>query len=146
MKKIILILFVMVGLLFYACQQNKRTDDPEKLKAILTGYFDGISTKDFQKMKDLTTSDFVLFEDGKVFNNDSLIKGISSYPNFKAEYQFDNFLINIDNNIGNMRYYNHGEFTVNDTIHMAVNWLESATFKKVDNTWKMEFLHSTVRK
>jgi hypothetical protein len=146
MKKIYLILFIMAGMLIYACQENKPTDDPEKLKAIVTGYFDGLKMKDFEKMKDLTTNDFLLFENGKVFNNDSLIKKISSYSKFIADYEFDNFTINIDKNTGNLRYFNHGEFIINDTIHRAVNWLESATFKKVDNTWKMEFLHSTVRK
>ena len=146
MKNVSLIFFVIVGLLFSACQQSAETDDPENLKIVLTEYFNGIKTKDFQKMKDLTTNDFVLFEDGKVFNNDSLFKMINSFPQYTVEYTFDNMTINVDNKTGNMRYSNRGEFVMMDTMRMTYNWLESATFKKVDDTWKLEFLHSTVSK
>jgi hypothetical protein len=146
MKNVTLIFFVIVGLLFSACQQSAKTDDPENLKTVLTEYFNGIKTKDFQKMKDLTTNDFVLFEDGKVFNNDSLFKMMNSFPKYTVEYTFDNMTINVDNKTGNMRYFNRGEFVMMDTMRMTNNWLESATFKKVDDTWKLEFLHSTVRK
>jgi len=45
-----------------------------------------------------------------------------------------------------MRYYNQGEFIINDTLTLTPQWLESATFKKIDNVWKLEFLHSTVRR
>lgn len=145
MKKLAVLILVMGALIFCSCQHDKK-DDPEKLKAVLIGYFDAIKTKDFQKMKDLSTEDFVLFEDGMVFNNDSLIKLITSMPNSKADYKFDNFTINVDQNTGNMRYYNQGEFTINDTIHLTPGWLESATFRKIGNDWKLEFLHSTVRK
>ena len=92
MKKFTVIILVMGALIFSSCQQSKK-DDPEKLKAVLTGYFDAIKTKDFQKMKDLSTENFVLFEDGKVFNNDSLIKFISGMPFAKADYRFDNSLL-----------------------------------------------------
>ena len=73
MKKLTLAILLLGGLIFYSCQQNKTTDNQEKLKAVLTDYFDAIEARDFQKMKDLLTEDFVLFEDGKVFNNDSLV-------------------------------------------------------------------------
>jgi len=36
---------------FFACQKNKPTDDPEKLKSVLLAYFDGITNKDFKKIK-----------------------------------------------------------------------------------------------
>ena len=146
MKNSALIILIITGLLFCTCKQIAKSDDQEKLKAILIGYFDGIKMKDYQKMKDLTTSDFVLFEDGRVFNNDSLIVGLSKNPDFKVDYKFDEFVISIEKNIANMRYLNYGDFTINDTLHMPVTFLESASFRKVDNAWKMEFLHSTVKK
>lgn len=145
MKKLPVIILATGVLFFYSCQQ-KKTDDPEKLKEVLTGYFDAIKARDFQKMKDLSTEDFILFEDGKVFNNDSLIKLMSTMPDAVVDYKFENFIINVDQNTGNMRYYNQGEFIINDTIRLTPRWLESATFKKIDNNWKLEFLHSTVRK
>ena len=145
MKGAILFFVILLGLLT-ACQQTNQKDDPEKLKSVLMDYIDGIKNRDLNKMNAVTTTDFVLFEDGKVFNNDSLFNFINSFSKFNADYKFDNFKINVDNNSGNRSYFNHGELTINDTTHLTFNWLESATFKKVNNIWKLEFLHSTVRK
>ena len=54
--------------------------------------------------------------------------------------------VNIDESSGDITYYDHGEFIFNDTIKMKFDWLESATFRKVNGKWKMNFIHSTVRK
>lgn len=146
MKNAALVLLIIGGLSLNSCQQNNETDDPEKLKTVLVGYFDAIKMRDFDRMKDLSTADFVLFEDGVIFNNDSLINLVNSMPDAKVDYKFENFTINVDSRTGYMRYFNTGDFTMNDTIHMTINWLESATFRKIDDNWKLEFLHSTVRK
>jgi hypothetical protein len=42
-------------------------------------------------------------------------------------------------------YYNHGNLVM-DAAKLSVDWLESATFRKIKGEWKMNFLHSTVRK
>ncbi len=138
-------LLFLIGLMI-GCQQNKPVDNPDVLKQVLIDYYDGIKDHDFDKMKAVTTSDFMLFEDGKVWNNDSLINFLNSFPGYKAVFKFDNFTINVDKESGNMYYFNHLDMTINDTTEMVFDWLESATFKKIDSKWKMNFLHSTVRK
>jgi ketosteroid isomerase-like protein len=134
-----------LSLIILSCQ-HKPNDDPEKVKQVLPDYFDGIKTKDFQKMKDVTTVDFVLFEDGKVFNNDSLINLINSFPKYSVDYTFSEFNIAVDQEIAHIYYHNQGAFILNDTTHMNYKWLESASFRKVNDQWKMNFLHSTVKK
>ena len=145
MKPKLLLLIAIVVVLF-SCQQEKQLDNPEELKQVLTSYFDGIENRDFDKMKNVTTTDFVLFEDGKVWNNDSIINMLKGMPPFVAKYTFNNFNINMDSENGNMYYYNHLDAALNDTTKMTYDWIESATFKKIDGEWKMNFLHSTVRK
>lgn len=145
MKRTILFLTILMGLLT-ACQQTNQKDDPEQLKSVLMDYFNGVKNRDIDKMNAVTTTDFVLFEDGKVFNNDSLVNMLNHFSKFNADYKFANFKINIDNSTGNMSYFNHGVLTISDTTHLTLNWLESATFKKVGNKWKLQFMHSTVRK
>jgi len=145
MKKIFPFLLIQIGLLS-SCQQNKQTDDPEKLKMVLFDFFDGIKTRDYVKMKSATTDEFLLYEDGKIFNNDSLVNLLSRHEKFSVEYTFENFNINVDGKIGDMTYLNRGEFVINDTLHKTRNWLESANFIKINDKWKLEFLHSTVRK
>lgn len=126
------------------CEQKK--DDPEILKKILTDYFDGIKTQDLEKLNSLTTSDFVLFEDGVIWTNDSLVTMKEKFSSFKGAWKFDNISVNIDESSGDIVYFNHGDLVFNDTIKMKIDWLESATFRKVDGKWKMNFLHSTVKK
>jgi hypothetical protein len=143
--KTISILTMILGLgLLTNCEQKK--DDPEILKKILTDYFDGIKTQDLEKLNSLTTSDFVLFEDGVIWTNDSLVTMKEKFSSFKGAWKFDNISVNIDESSGDIVYFNQGDFVFNDTIKMKIDWLESATFRKVDGKWKMNFLHSTVKK
>ena len=61
------------GLVFLlACRNTTPADDAELLKKLVTSWFEAIGAKDFEKMKALTTDDFVLYEDGLVWNNDSV--------------------------------------------------------------------------
>ena len=138
--------FLAILVIHSSCQQTKPPDDPQILKTILRDYFDGINNKDVKKLNEVTTNDFVLFEDGKVWTNDSLINSISGFKSFKGDWKFDNMKVNVDNSSGDMTYFDHGEFIINDTIKLNFNWIESATFRKIDGKWKMNFLHSTIRK
>jgi hypothetical protein len=144
MKTTILSLFVVLGLLG-ACQQNKPPDDPQLLKQVLFDYFDGLKNRDLNKMNSVTTNDFLLFEDGRVWNNDSLINALNKFSAFDVELKFDNFKINVDNTSGSMSYFNSCVCTF-DTTKGDYEWIESATFRKIDEKWKMNFLHSTTRK
>ncbi|WP_437292335.1 nuclear transport factor 2 family protein [Sorangium sp. So ce406] len=128
-----------------ACQPS-RPDNPEKLKSVIVAYFDCISRKDFTRMKSLTTPDFIIFENGKVINNDGLIAIINGSPITRADYSFDNVRVNVDSSSGSVIYFNHGKFMTNDASVLTRDWLESATFKKVGNEWKLDFIHSTVKK
>ena len=138
-------MLIAIGFLF-SCQEEKKLDNPDLLKQILISYFDGIKDTDLDKMNAVTTSDFVLFEDGKVWNNDSLFNFLNSMSPYVAVFTFDNFKINIDTENGNMYYFNHMDFTLNDTTELKYDWIESASFKKIEGEWKMNFLHSTVKK
>ncbi|WP_437623010.1 nuclear transport factor 2 family protein [Sorangium sp. So ce1151] len=142
--KLTFIPLVLAGALS-ACQQN-RPDGPEELKAVMVAYFDCVSRKDFARMKTLTTPEFVIFENGKVINNDGLIDIIKGSPITRATYSFDDFRASVDISSGSLIYFNHGEFVTKDAGTIKRDWLESAIFKKVGNEWKLDFVHSTVKK
>ncbi|HMG88899.1 MAG TPA: nuclear transport factor 2 family protein [Chryseolinea sp.] len=138
-------LLAVMPLLLISCQPAK--DDPEILKGVLVAYFDGVASKDLKQLNDVTTSDFILFEDGKIWNNDSLATTLNKYyKKFSAEFTFDYVNVSIDHESGHITYYNHCDCIVNDTSKMSFNWIENATFKKVDGKWKMNFLHSSIKK
>lgn len=138
-------LILGLGLLLN-CQSNKSPDNPDKLKTVLLNYFDGIKNKDFKKMAKATTGDFILYEMGRVWNNDSVFKNIKSNLPFTVEFKPDNFKINVDNMSGDITYFNQADFVFSDTIKQSLSWIESATFRKTEGGWKMNFLHITKRK
>jgi ketosteroid isomerase-like protein len=143
--KTLFILAIFLGFGFLSgCKKQK--EQPEVLVKILTDYFDGIKNQNLDKLNSLTTNDFVLFENGKIWTNDSLVTFKARFKSFKGEWKFDNLKVNVDESSGDIVYFDHGEFVFNDTVKMKFDWLESATFRKVDGKWKMNFLHSTVRK
>ncbi len=137
--------FLAITLGFLTTCQPKK-ENPEVLKKVLTDYFDGIKTQDLGKLNSLTTSDFVLFENGRIWTNDSLVRTNPKIKSIQRNWTFEFLKADIDNQSGDMIYYNHGDFVINDTLQRKPEWLESATFKKVDGKWKLKFLHSSPRK
>ena len=146
MKSIRLLIFFFLLGTIAACDQDRKTDDPEILKKIHSDYFfEGIKNKDLNKLNSLTTNDFIVFEDGKIWNNDSIFKMANSFTSIQGTWTFDYKRIAIDESSGYIIYINHGDLLLNDTIKMQLEWLESATFKKIDGNWKLDFIHSTVK-
>ena len=145
MKSRIILIMVLLGIVV-SCQQKNQTKSPELLKQVLFDFYDGIKNKDFDKIKEVTTPDFTLYVDGKIWSHDSIISVLNSYPPYKADYSFDNFNIDMEDSLGVMRFFSHGDFIFSDTLDLKFDWIESATFTKVDDQWKMNFLHSTTKK
>jgi hypothetical protein len=145
MKPLILFIFA-IALSQWSCVQNSAEEDSEGIKQVVNAYFDGVKTRDVKKLNAVTTDDFLLYEDGRVFNNDSLISVLKGFSSISGEFTLDNFRINVDDHIANMSYSNRGDLVFDDTTRATYYWLESASFKKINGVWKMDFLHSTVRK
>lgn len=137
---------MMVLGIFLSCQQKNQTESPEVLKQVLFNFYDGVKSKDFDMIMDATTPDFIAFIDGKIWSTDSMINTLKSYPPYKADYSFDDFKINMADSLGCINYFVRGDFVFNDTLNLRFDWLESATFSKVEDQWKMNFMHTTTKK
>ncbi|MBT8276942.1 MAG: nuclear transport factor 2 family protein [Flavobacteriaceae bacterium] len=145
MRSKIFLIIMLLGIIS-SCQQKNQTESPEVLKKVLFNFYDGVKNKDFDMIIDVTTPDFIAFIDGKIWSTDSMINTLKSYPPYIAEYSFDDFKINMADSIGNINYFIRGDFVFNDTLNLRFDWLESATFTKVENQWKMNFMHTTTKK
>jgi lysophospholipase L1-like esterase len=128
-----------------ACRVTRSPDDPGKLKTVLRGYFEGIEQKDTLKMRSVTTEDFILYEGGSVWNNDSAFKNIRRNMPFTVKYHLDQFKVYVDDHSGYMTYFNHADFVFRDSVRESIDWIESATFLKTAGGWKMNFLEATER-
>jgi hypothetical protein len=141
---IVFFLFILFGCTNNSNQCNRI--DNEKAKEVIVEYFKAISAKNFKGLENLSTPEYVLYEDGVVWNNDSLIALIKSMPQAKIEYEFKDFNFEPDCNGAFINYLNHGILTLNDTTQIDYNWIESAYVKKVNGELKLDFLHSSVAK
>jgi ketosteroid isomerase-like protein len=121
-------------------------DKPESVKLPLLNYFDAIQRKDLGAMRANTTDDFVLFEDGRVWNNDSLWMQIQRYPNRRLEFRLTGFKVFVDKESGQISYFNHAKVFHNDSLTRQVDWIENVTLRKREGKWRINFLQSTPRK
>lgn len=142
------IYFIFVFLLFGCAQNRQQHQEVDRLEAqqVIHDYFGAIVNKNYDEVKTLSTPDYVLYEDGAVWNNDSLILLLKSMPLASIEYEFRNFNVEPDCNGAFINYLNHGILTLNDSTKMDFNWIESAYVKRVDDELKIDFIHSTVAK
>ena len=132
-------------LLLAACHSGGHTDDPALLQLVLTDYFDGINEHDTAKMRAVTTEDFILYEDGLVWNNDSAFMNIRRHLPFTVKYTLGDMRMFVDEHSGDCVYTNRADFVFHDSIHKRIEFLESASFRKTTTGWKMNVLHATVR-
>jgi len=106
------------------------------------------------KIPDYYTNDFMMFEGGEIYNLDSVrnyiqnsIAMFSSEENKKHQFKrinrFEFLRSGFEGNIGWIAFHNYAEFKMDGQVISKMDWLESATFIKTENGWKMNFLHST---
>lgn len=144
MKIIAILLFVTtIGLL--SCQEPDAQTQKEEFKNLLTTYYDVMSKKDLQKMNELTTANFVFYDEGVIYNNASAAKSIEGMD-FTATFKFDSLNAYIDKADASVYYLREATFTIKDSTYPPVKFLESATFRKDGKKWKIRFLHSSIRK
>lgn len=144
MKKPILLLLLQVNV-FAACNFSNKTAEEEKIKKVVTAYFKAIQSNNFEQMKANATPDYLLFESGKVWNNDSLWIEIQKFKDVSIEFKQSNHHFEINDRLALVSYFNHGDIYQKDSLMRVEDWIESAALKKVDGQWKISFLHSTQR-
>jgi lysophospholipase L1-like esterase len=132
-------------LLLTACHSGGHPDDPALLQRVLTDYFEAIGTHDTAKLKALTTQDFILYEDGLVWNNDSAFKNIRRHLPFSVKYTLGDMRMFVDEHSGDCVYTNRADFVFHDSDNVRIDFLETASFRKTEAGWKINVLHVTVR-
>lgn len=145
MKKNILFTLLMTAI--FSCQpetgnQNKKNE----LKNVVAAYYDALAKKDIQKLNTLTTANFILFDEGVIYTNESAVSAVDQLKPFVVTFTFDSLNIHIDKDEASAYYFREANFIFEGSTNKPVRFLESATFHKAGNKWKLRFLHSSIRK
>jgi hypothetical protein len=126
---------------------NSQTKDTEKIHSVVIRFFDGISELNGDKIREQTTEGFVLLENGKLWNVDSLINVIAPLKSgtFTRTNKFNFLKTDRKGDVAWISYENFAEMKINGKPRNA-RWLESAVLIKEKGSWKIDLLHSTVIK
>lgn len=128
--------------------QNPVETDKSLLKELIKNSFDEIwSELNSSNIDKYYAKDFLLLENGKVWNNDSvksyLDNAILKKPIPERVNSIEFIEIKIFKGVAWIAYRNEAIFSVENKIIRKAQWLESATAILTENGWKLEMLHST---
>lgn len=154
MKITIPLLFALLS--FCACQfpgpakqQESITPEEEQIaKDLIQGAFDDLwAGLDSTKISDYHTDDFVILEQGEVWDNDRIKaymrRQYTDTERPKRTNRMDYISIDKYGESIQVAYYNYAEFTRADTLAGKARWLESALAVLTEEGWRLKMMHST---
>lgn len=126
--------------------QNQKCNkvDSEQVKQVIIDFLYAGNHSDFEELKNLTTSDFLVYGDGGEMTFNELVQFIKDWPE-PDNYKFDefDFEIETDCNSAFVNYYYGPPDLVEDSTQIESYDLHSAYLKRVGNQLKINFVHST---
>ena len=128
--------------------QVSNENDKKNIKNLVIESFDDIWSKlDSKNIDKYYTKDFLLLENGEVWNNDSIAKYLDNAllrkPNPNRINTIEIIEIKVANRMAWVAYQNYATFTIDNKIIRKAHWIESATAILTESGWKLEMLHST---
>ena len=146
MKNFILIFFVSMFLLRCNSVETKKISNNE-VEGKIYEFFETLSVKnpDKEKIYNLITNDFYIFENQKKYTMQEFLEFVSTINIIEDNWELTNFDINTDYNSAHVTLNNKGEFIVktpDGNVKMEFEWLESAYLIKEDDKLKFKFYFS----
>ena len=110
-------------------------------------FFDALSVKnpDKNKLYDLVTDDYYIFENEKKYTMKEFIEFVNSFEIIEDNWIFSDFDIDTDINSAHVTLKNTGKFLVktdSGNVIMDFEWLESAYLIKENSALKFSFYFS----
>ena len=153
-----------IALFFCSCQTSVKEDlqsenesalsesqaDIDSVKHLIEGSFQEIwSDLDTARIRAYHTDDFILLEQGLVWNNDSIARYLLGEQKRMEEGQYQRLnrfdyvrSVQSQNTIW-VAYRNYGTWVKGSDTLGTAQWLESAIATRENNQWKLQQLHST---
>ena len=145
-KAALLVIAIPVSLLLQA--QQSLTKDQQEVQQTVNKLFEALSNRDSVGLKNYCTADIALFENGSIWNADTLIlKAITlnTSSDFKRMNNIDFISTTVNKNTAWATYHLHSEITRNGK-QATVEWMETVVAVKERKKWKIKVLHSTLIK
>ncbi len=147
MKRLNSVILIMFFTTMSFGQVSNETDKTRIVNLVVESFDEIWSKLDSKNIEKYYTKDFLLLENGEVWNNDSirnyLDNAILRKPNPKRMNTIEIIEIKIEKRMAWIAYQNYATFSTDNKIIRKAHWLESATAILTEHGWKLEMLHST---
>ena len=147
MSKLNIILLLICFMSISFGQSSIKTHESQ-IKQLIIQSFDEIwSELNSKNIDKYYTKEFLLLENGKVWNNDSITNYLDNaalkkpIPDRVNSIEF--IEVKIVNGMAWVAYKNEAVFSIDNKIVREAQWLESATAILTEEGWRLEMLHST---
>ncbi|MBK8610009.1 MAG: nuclear transport factor 2 family protein [Chitinophagaceae bacterium] len=136
-----LVIFTLFHSLTVLAQEGK---DSIEIVQLLKEDYKTMQTHDINKHRGYCTSNYLLIENGEIWDMDKEADGYKKDANRIIDRK-DNFnfkFIRIFDNIAYAVYNLKSDIIENGNVTQK-NWNESVIFRKIEGNWKIELIHST---
>lgn len=147
LRKITLLLIVISFSTFLSAQKPL-TKDQQEVQQTVVNLFDALSNRDSISLKNNCSSDIALFENGSIWNIDTLILkaiALNTSTDFKRVNSIDFINTTVNKNIAWATYNLHSVITRDGKL-VKVQWMETVVVVNENKKWKIKVLHSTLIK
>ena len=143
MKKLLILLLLLTSCV--SSNQNDITE--EEVVNKLYEFFDvlSIDNPDKNKLYDLVTDDYFIFENQKKYSMEEFIAFVNTFKIIENNWELSDFEIDIDKNSAHVSLRNIGKFLVetdSGNVIMDFDWLESAYLVREEGELKFDFYFS----
>ncbi|MBX2954726.1 MAG: nuclear transport factor 2 family protein [Cyclobacteriaceae bacterium] len=146
LKTSLLIIAISFSTLLQA--QPSLTRDQQEIQQTVISFFESLSNRDSVSLKSYSTTDITLFEYGRVWTLDTLIRRViklNTATDFKRVNSLEFINSSADKNTAWATYNLHSEIT-REGKQVSIHWLESVILVREKKKWRIKVLHSTMIK
>jgi hypothetical protein len=141
LRSILLLIATMMCVSQSWCQSG---EEEAKVQQVVIDFFEGFSKNRKELVDRVVTPDFIILEQGVVWNADSVTRYMTKPrpADFSRINTFEFQQTEIYGSSAMTFYLNRADIHINGRDR-TVRWLESAFFIKDGDRWRMKLLHST---
>jgi ketosteroid isomerase-like protein len=147
-KRLMKYILILILAIVFNCPlkaQSLLTTDQREVQQTVINIFDALSNRDTVMLNANCTPDILIFENGQVWNIDTMMKAIITLKKLKDYTRINKIEFihtEIHNDVAWVTYHNQADIAVNGK-HQVVKWVETVIMKKENEYWKIKILHST---
>tara|TARA_Y100000741_G_scaffold345722_1_gene311432 strand:+ start:907 stop:1371 length:465 start_codon:yes stop_codon:yes gene_type:complete len=140
--------FFLLIFFIFSCISSNQTDITEQeVKDKFDEFFGVLSVDnpDKNKLYELVTDDYFIFENQKKYTMEEFIEFVSTFKTLEDNWELSDFEIDIDKNSAHASLRNVGKFLVetdSGNVIMDFDWLESAYLVREGGELKFDFYFS----